>query len=334
MRILFRILFGLNKLLNNFSWFVRLKRHLPRGFFAERQFSLDTKIRKVYRVPGKKQEHHGRFCIFSSHSEQNKIHDFVLYYIREIRALGFEIIFVSTSPEWVDAELKKLEGFVHTIVWRENVGYDFGSYKAGISVLPQPLSSCNEVLLTNDSSYGPLFPLAPVFAHMGKRKYDMWGITDHYHSAGYHLMSYFLVLGKNTLRHELMNTFWGSLQMVPPHFKSTIITRYEIGLSRAVAQSGLRMGCYCPFEKLIKSKLQSGEHEREDFLRIREGKIVDIASVYWYWRELIINLKSPFIKRNLISQNPVNGAIADFPRVLHRTRYPTELIWQHLKAGN
>ena len=90
-----------------------------------------------------------------------KIYDFLVYYLEALRHAGFEIVFTSNSPKLDPDSLATILPLCALVLHRKNIGYDFGAYKDSLAELGD-LSQFDEVILANDSVYGPLFDLKEV----------------------------------------------------------------------------------------------------------------------------------------------------------------------------
>ena len=107
---------------------------------------------------------YNRVAIFAHFDKNNRIQDYVIYYLRELNKVIDKIIFVSDSNISVE-ELDKIQPYVkHAIVGRHGE-YDFGSYKRGFIYAKTNnfLKNCYELIFCNDSCYGPLYPFEDVF---------------------------------------------------------------------------------------------------------------------------------------------------------------------------
>ena len=138
-----------------------------------------------------------RIAIFAHYSNKNKIDDYVLFYLKELRKQVSYIEFVSDSDLPKSEVLKIKELVNHSIVCKHGE-YDFGSYKRGFLYLLQNgmLANVDELIFANDSCYAPLFPFNDMFEKMSYLNNDFWGNTSNckteYESLN-HVQSYFVV---------------------------------------------------------------------------------------------------------------------------------------------
>ncbi len=135
-------------------------------------------------------------CLFVHFNASKQVNKYVITYLEHLESIGFEIFFISNSSikqEYRDLLIEKIR--TCRIFERENKGADFGAWKWAIenNIIPGDM---DYLLLTNDSFYGPVFPLAPIVEAMqAKPDIDFWGLTDSYEPQ-WHIQSYFLWLSK------------------------------------------------------------------------------------------------------------------------------------------
>ena len=75
--------------------------------------------------------------------------------------------------------LGRLEGLADEVLVRENRGFDVGAFRDALVHVGEDLAGFDEVLLTNDTWFGPVGSFDGVFARMDAREVDFWGLTDH-----------------------------------------------------------------------------------------------------------------------------------------------------------
>ncbi|MBC8718762.1 glycosyltransferase [Ochrobactrum sp. Marseille-Q0166] len=184
----------------------------------------------------------GRVAVFASYSKDGAIHPYVIHYLRELRKHCDWIIFVSDNY-FSDDELKKLHWIVDDFICDRHGEYDFGSYKRGIERAREcgVLKGAYELILCNDSCYGPVGGFGDLFDAMAHRSCDFWGLTSNV-AFGYHLQSYFLVFKKKVFKSEIFNQFFQSVK-AEPHV-SHVVLNYEVKMTSIFEQFGFRSECY------------------------------------------------------------------------------------------
>jgi hypothetical protein len=246
-------------------------------------------------------------CVFSHFDAAGRILPYVQRYLSELGRCGFEVHLVSTSPNLSASDRRKVERAGVRVHCRENAGLDFASWQWALHHVV-PLAEVDWLLLANDSVFGPIFDLEPVFHSQFAENWDFWGVTDSYEMA-WHLQSYFLcfrgdVARSETFRKVFAVDFAGLT-------KQLIIREGEISLSQSLLRSGFRGSAVCRFDQLRKSR-----------------NFGQCNPTHFYWDQLIARLRCPFIKRDLIRTNPMKLASAGYWKgFLERyTSYDTSLI--------
>ena len=152
----------------------------------------------------------GVFCFYNKNGIVDKSVEVLLSEL--VKSLS-EIIVVCNG-NLTDGGHEKLEKYCSSITIRENRGCDAGAYKdAFLNIISkEKLDSADEVLIFNDTFYGPFFPLTDIFERMTASECDFWGMTDYNplpeEGIPYHLQSYFLVIKKKMLQSDAFQKYW------------------------------------------------------------------------------------------------------------------------------
>lgn len=170
------------------------------------------------------------------------VDDYVVDALRRYRQVAEHVVMVSAS---VTDMPNQLTGLVDRFISRDNVGYDFGSWRAGIDSLGS-LDGIDELICVNDSVYGPFADLRPVLGDSRVAHADVWGMcmsvqgtAARGHEPTEHLQSWFVAMRRDALKSEAFRQFWESVGSAPS--KADVINRYEIGLSQCLQASGFRL---------------------------------------------------------------------------------------------
>jgi hypothetical protein len=284
-----------------------------------------------------------KVAVFAQHDPAGLVHDFVLHYLRALRDAGYAIVFVSNSPVFDAASLQRVLPLSALVLHRANVGYDFGAFKDGIAALGE-LRRFEQVVLANDSVYGPLFDLGEILAQCDASA-DVWGMTDNW-AGGYHLQSYFLLFRRPALDCPAVSAFFRAVR--PVQSKEWVIRRYEIGLTRAMRRAGLRCAALFPYAAAAAAfaeTVRAGDLTRRADLvashrrwftrimrRVERGK--PLNAMHYFWHELVARMHCPFIKRELLVYNPVGvPGVAGWQQVVRGVgSYDTELAVRHMRT--
>lgn len=260
-------------------------------------------------------------CVLAHFDRDNVVDDYVVGYLRALDELGCETVFVSTAENLDDDSIGKITPFCSKFIIKQNVGYDFASWRTGLEAVGD-LSAYDRLIIANDSVYGPLQDLRKVFAEMAGRKVAFWGITDSL-KYGRHLQSYFLVYGKAVLQSGEFQEFWRRL----PDYrhKYVVIIEGEVGLSRRLVAAGLDFAAYCPIEAVQEAQQADAGTLGAKFRDPR------ISPTLRSWRALM-GMGCPFLKIQLLRDNPMQVPdLDDWEAVLGEVSgYDLDLIRNHL----
>lgn len=273
-----------------------------------------------------------RLAIFAHFDKHHQIKKYVLHYLEQLKQVSDYIIFVSTS-KLNDSECFNLSQFCSRVIVRENIGHDFYSYKVGINAI-ENLKEVEQLILCNDSCFGPLFPLSDIFVQMTSKPADFWGMSANSRPQ-FHLQSYFLVFKYNVINSEIFNLFWNGVQTLKS--KDQIVFDYEVGLSQKLIAVGFTAESFLPLidyqidhVDLFKRKLfiylkeLANPHSRYSWKTLLEplSRIDKTISLFDY---SITNYRFPFLKKSLFSDRWVNqGKLFDL--IIRQTNYVPDLI--------
>lgn len=285
-----------------------------------------------------------KVAIFLHYDTRGKIHDYVVFYLKSLRALGFEIIFVSNAPRLDEVNRARVAPHCALILRRRNRGHDFGAFRDAVALLGD-LGQLDRLLIANDSVYGPLHDLAPLLRRCDPAQAAIWSITDNW-DVGFHLQSFFLLFTPEALRHPAFTAFWRQVRLVPS--RKWVILKYEVGLTRALQKAGLRCAALFPYRQaasaLSEAVLRGGLLERKElserhrefanhvFTSVELG--IPLNPTHYFWDYLIARAGCPFIKRDLLLKNPVGiPFLNQWERLIGEvTDYDPDLILRHLEV--
>lgn len=189
---------------------------------------------------------HRRTAVFASFFGNGRIPEAVLHYLRGLKEVADNIVFVANCPVFPD-ELPKLEGLASVAVFRHHGCYDFGSYKIGRSEakssgLLKP-ETCDELIVCNDSCVGPVFPFVDSFEEMARRArktgfpIDFWGMSLVRQYGGRMMIpSYFYVFGPAVLEGGELDSWFDDMPSC--RNRGQVILNCESKLTQHLMDSG------------------------------------------------------------------------------------------------
>lgn len=285
----------------------------------------------------------GKVVVFNHFDQYGIIHDYVHYYLHELQALGFSIIFTTNAPKLPDHSVATLKPLVSKIIWRSNVGYDFGAFKDGVAAIPD-LDAVETLLITNDSMYGPLHNLGAFIDRCAPEQADIWGVTDCW-DRRFHLQSYFLLFHKSALRDPSFGRFWNGIRYF--RRKRWVVRFGEIALTAHFQRFGLRCQAVFAYRDIVRRVVPAidafladqanGDGPRRTYLAMLSGALsggLPLNQTHFFWDHLLGEALCPFIKRDLLQGNPM------FVPFLHQwepllkqvSTYDSDMIVRHMQA--
>ncbi len=288
-----------------------------------------------------------RIAVFVHYDGKGQVDDYVVTYLQGLNAAGFRIWFMSNTPRLGPESLARVTPLVARVHRRNNFGFDFGAYKDGILSVFET-DTPRQLVLCNDSVYGPLQPLATVLALATSEGADAWGMTESY-EIRYHLQSYFMLFNKRAIEHPSFLKFWREAPYVDA--RGWLIHHGEIGLSQALIGAGLNMRALFPIDELrlhlanriakfenadpAENKPSTIGQRAQEFREHIAGSVesgIPLNPTHFFWDVLIEDCKFPFIKRDLLQLNPagVAGLIHWRQTIKRVSGYDVELIRRHL----
>lgn len=190
-----------------------------------------------------------RLGIFQMNDSDGIVDDYILFLLKDIRPNLSELVIV-VNGTLQSTEEKKLFEYTNKIFYRKNEGFDAGAYKQVIIEYLglKYIREFSELLIFNDTFFGPFYPFHFVFEKMGNKEVDFWGITLHgeYKRKGNympeHIQSYFLVIRREMLKSIYFEEFWRSLKDIK-NFRQ-LVDEFETSFTVFFSNHGFRYAAY------------------------------------------------------------------------------------------
>ena len=184
-----------------------------------------------------------RLGIFYCFDEDGIIDEYITYLLNDISQNLDELCIVYTG-DLTDESIEKLKIYANDII-QSNKRYDAEAY--GDVMINhygwESLSKFDEIILFNDSFFGPFYSFKSIFDKINDENIDFWGITCHNEKLEYgedeihykyepkHLQTYFLVLRRNIITSLEFQEYWREFPVCYDlddlHFKHEIVfTKY------------------------------------------------------------------------------------------------------------
>lgn len=215
-----------------------------------------------------------RICLFAAYNKNGIIQDYVIYYLKCLSE--YAEIYYMADNETSENELIKIKPYIKNAFCYHHGKYDFGSWQELINILGwNKLSENDELILANDSMFGPLFPFEKYFNKMeNNNEWDICGInrTYDYRTKQWFLNSYFLVFKKKAFISDIFKKHIESIEKKESPYD--VVNAYEIPFMKKFYDNGFKVKCL----------IDCNDH------------------VYMQWRKFILK-GSPFLKKKIFDDD-------------------------------
>lgn len=196
-----------------------------------------------------------RLGIFVFYDRDFIIDDYVIYMLDSFNAAVDNIIFVS-NVELSESELKKLDKYNIDINIRENKGLDAGAFKFVYDKYGADyLSSYDELILMNDTFFGPFKPFKDIINDMNNRDLDFWGLTANYESKdgtgrakdGFihsHIQTFFVAYRQSVLKSNFFNNYWKKYNINKNNSFVDVVNNHESYFTYLLEKEGFKWDTY------------------------------------------------------------------------------------------
>lgn len=186
-----------------------------------------------------------RIALFTLYDQDGIIDRSEEYLLRSLSAMADKLVVIVNGTINVSA-MPLLRETAGEIIIRENKGYDGGAYKEVLLgyLADDRLSAYDELILVNDTFYGPFYPWIEVCEQMEMRHPDFWGLTkwERQYSGSFkkilpeHVQSYFLAFSKKVFADAAFLNFWKSMPEINSH--DDAIAHFEVALTEQLTHAG------------------------------------------------------------------------------------------------
>ena len=262
-----------------------------------------------------------RLGIMKIISDKEGLDSATLYLIKCAASIVNKLCIV-ISGELEDTVRKQLENINKVVYVGKNCKYDSEAYKYALEdVLGwKEVQKYDELLLLNDSCFGPIYPFEEMFRDMEEKKCDFWGITEQpeikrgkYTETTYprHIQSYFLVIRQRMLKSQEFVKYWKTIRLAE---------RFELTFTKYFEECGYVSQAYVDASAFCDSSEEIQEY------------------IYFDSYRLIKNYRCPLLKkqvflfteRDILSANAGETARRTLEYITRHTAYDVDLIWECL----
>lgn len=189
-----------------------------------------------------------RAAIYTLWDKNGTIRDFVIYYLHGLMSICEKVIVIVQGRLSIEGR-KKLEGLgIIVSVVEDSNNVKLAAYKKGLDILQNYDNDYDEIILTNCSSYGPIFPFEEMFSAMEIKECDFWTIADAVFRPGEDISEqlYFFVIRKKLFLSYEWNMLWKSFESSSDIYKYAEILSDD--LLAYFSDKGFKYEAYCKKE--------------------------------------------------------------------------------------
>ena len=270
-----------------------------------------------------------RIALYVIYDKQGILDNFRVYYLTQLRPFVDNLIAV-VSSSLTEESTDKLNNLVDEIYFRENSGLLAGAWFDGIAHIGwDNLKNYDELLMLNDSFFGPFYPLDDFFSKMEASPADFYGVMKNYEEKQYTQIAgrpmkhgwfkgsicYFYVIKEKLLHSEEFKEYWSTLPEIKEDWDTYFFA--EIDFYDYVLDKGFIIDAY-QSDKLKGYFFDNLSHNIE---------------------KLIVDDKIPFARIRPfctdVKDQSMHYSYGDDPRkalqyVRDNTEYDDNLIWDYI----
>lgn len=268
-----------------------------------------------------------RYAVYVFYDKNGKADRYCDVFLKGLKK-EVEFLQVIVNGEIDDSSYNRLEAIADDILVRPNEGYDVTAYKTGI-LKPgfEKLAGFDEVIICNDTLYGPLYPLNEMFEKMNSTDVDFWGLTN-FHGVGFdpfgtveygylpkHIQSFFMVFRKSLVESSEFQNFWSKFPVVNGYEQA--IGLFEASFTKRFEDYGFKWAVYA----------DSGDLEGYTLDPLRD-----------FPKYMIEEKRCPFMKKRTfyheygeaMERSGGEAASEAFKYIRDKLDYNIDLIWENL----
>lgn len=184
----------------------------------------------------------GIVCIYDKEGKVDRYLEYLLYDLKKV----INDLYLVVNGKLCENDYKKLQNITDKIYVRENRGFDAGAYKDAILnwIGRDRLVEYDEMVLCNDTFYGPFDSFETIFDEMQRKKKDFWGLKFVESKFLSHLQSYFLVFEKTVLKDPFFIDYMESHIDEETEDILEVYASFENGLFYALTSRGYQYAAY------------------------------------------------------------------------------------------
>ncbi len=268
-----------------------------------------------------------RICIYITYDFENIVDDYIGYMLQELQKEVDHLVVVC-NYEYIVCGIDNIQAYADKIYYRKNVGFDAGAFKDTLCNFLgwDEILKYDELVLLNDSFFGPFTSFQSIFIEMENRQNDFWGLTMQAETLNLrklfdskipeHIQSFFIAVQSKMLHSSVFRQYWEEL----PYFNNfdDVINYYELQFTQYFKRKGFSYSVYADTKINDSTK--------------KENNYSQYAMISY---ELIKKRNFPFLKKQQIAYNTLDSQTQENLRyaidyIENNTKYDVNLIWKNI----
>lgn len=268
-----------------------------------------------------------RLAIYLIADKDGIIDQYIDYMLERLKEIASHIVIVSNGKV-VEEGLKRLRKYTSDVYVRPNEGFDAGGFKDAIVnyISFDTIREYDELLLLNDSFFGPIDSFTNVFEKMdNKEGVNLWSMTKNMGSKEImpSMQTYFVVFKREVLHSKAFEEYWLTL----PYYTefSDAVEKYEKFFAKFFEDRGFKWDAYID-DSLYDSQLP------RDYC---------FSAYHSMQYELMKNQLYPIVKRKLfafdsmetdygIERQGRENIVRTLEYIDKNTNYDVNMIWKQI----
>ncbi len=288
-------------------------------------------------APGKEKETmvnpKTRLGIFVFFDPQGIVDGYEVELLKSFRRNLTKLVIVSNCevcPEGIET----LKANCDELYFRENQGLDAAAFQAGMTTFCgwDQVCSYDELVLINDTFFGPIHSFDEMFREMDSRDLDFWGMSAGYRQEdgwgmskyGYipdHIQTFFVAFRQNMVKSQEFQDYWNGYDSAGKTSFKEVVAGHEMIMTRHFQDLGFKWDIYAD------SECYRSDYENENF------------NIYFFRSyEMMRDMKFPVFKKKVLSSdmaellfmNDCEEAARAMDYIQNQTDYDENLIWDNV----
>lgn len=183
-----------------------------------------------------------RITLFCIYCRKGIILSSDLHLIAELRSISSKLIVILNGE---CSNLSIINEYYDILIRRDNKGFDAGAYSEVLSdsQMKELIQAHDELILCNNSFFGPFIPFSQITEQMEKKETDFWGITSSEKNFAKHIQSFFIAFNSKIIHSNLLFEYFE--EHIPTTLKYDEVCRvFENGLFHYLEKNNMSYSAY------------------------------------------------------------------------------------------